>query len=281
MAEKKLNHYIPRLILKNWVTTNDENRKGVYVFDTKKNKSYFSEAEGKRAFSFAIGNDLYVPKINDERRLELEDWFGGLENTSANAIRKIASNENEPLFSNRDETVKFAMALMSFKYRTKFVIEKMSSYLEENPEYLKLIRSRLDNNKELIILEHIVNATTHATLELSHFEMIAWKSNNKSLIFGDVPFLDNVADGYSFMPITNKIFISLRSIMGESRYTILECEDEMIHSLNLAIASNSVNWIIADNISQIEEYEPELKNNIDRGFVYTPLKFPMRGSTFR
>ncbi len=281
MPEKKNNHYIPKLILKHWITKNSENRKGVYVLDTTKDKSYFSSSAGKRAFSFAIENDLYVPKIEDERRVELEDWFGGLESTLAKTILKLNSASQEPLFQSQDEMTKFVLALFSFKHRTKYVIEKHRKYLEENPEKLKLISGRSDDNKELILLENIVNATTHDTIKLSSFEMVVMKSKGKSLIMGDMPFLENIVDGFNFLPLTNKVFIGFRSIGESSFYKVQEPSDELVGSLNSAIASNSRYWIVADNKSQIEKYEKELKSNLENEPIYTPITFQMRGSTFK
>lgn len=281
MPQKKNNHYIPRLILKHWVTKNSEDRKGVYVLDTAKNKSYFSSSEGKRAFSFAIGNDLYVPKIEDERRVELEEWFGGLESTLAKTILKLNSTNQKPLFQSQDEMTKFVLALFSFKHRTKYVIEKHRKYLEENPDKLKLISGRTDDNKELILLENIVNATTHDTIKLSNFEMVVMKSKGKSLIMGDMPFLENIVDGFNLLPITNRIFIGFRSIRESSFYNVQESSDKLVESLNYAIASNSKYWIVADNKIQIEKYGEELKTNMDKEPIYTQITFPMRGSTFK
>tara|TARA_R110001583_G_scaffold1342_3_gene11037 strand:+ start:406 stop:1251 length:846 start_codon:yes stop_codon:yes gene_type:complete len=281
MPEKKNNHYIPKLILKHWVTKNSENRDGVYVLDAVKGKSYFSSSKGKRGFSFAIGNDLYVPKIEDKRRVELEDWFGGLETTLAQVISKLSLDETKPLFQSYDEMVKFVLALFSFKHRTKYVIDKHKKYLTENPDKLKLISGRTDDNEELILLENIVNATTHDAINLSNFEMRVMKSKGKSLIMGDMPFLENVVDGFNFLPLTNKIFIGFRSIREKSFYTILESGDDLVESLNFAIASNSKYWIVADNISQIRKYEKELEDNLDKEPIYTPITFPIRGSTFK
>lgn len=280
MPEKKNNHYIPKLILKHWITSNSQNRKGVYVYDTEKNRSYFSESEGKRGFSFAIGNDLYIPKVNEKRRLELENWFGGLEKTLDKTILKLNSEKNEPLFTSQYEVAKFILALCSFKHRTRYVIEKNRKFLDENPDKIKLISGRTDENKELILLENIVNATNHDAIKLSNFEMIVMRSKNKSLILGDMPFLEDVVDGFNFLPITNKIFVGFRSTKEESFYNIQECSDELVESINFAIASNSKYWIVADNINQIRIYEEELKNNSEKESIYTPINFPMNGSTY-
>lgn len=275
MADKKNNHYIPKLILKHWITKNTENREGVYVYDTAKEKIYFSSAKGKRAFSFAIVKDLYVPKIKGERRVELEDWFGGLESTLDKTILKLNSATQESLFTSEDELKKFLLALFSLKHRTKYVIEKHREFIEANPAKLKLISGRNDNNKELILLENIVNATTYDMLELSNFEMVVMKSKGISLILGDMPFLENIVDGFSFVPLTNKVFIGFRSIRESSYYTIQEPGDQLVDSLNAAIASNSKYWIVSDNKFQIEEYKEKLKNNLDKESLYTPITFPM------
>jgi hypothetical protein len=115
---------------------------------------------------------------------------------------------------------------------------------------------------------------------LSNFEMIVMRSKGNSLIYGDMPFLENIIDGFNFLPLTNKIFIAFRPTGSKSFYKFKECDDKMVDSLNFAIASNSRYWIAADNGDQIEKYERELKNNEDKEPFITPIKFPMSGSTF-
>ena len=221
-----------------------------------------------------------MPKIEEKRRFELEDWFGGLETILSKTILKLNAENKKPLFNSETEMAKFVLALFSFKHRTKYVIDNTEKYLNENPDKLKLISGRTDNNEELILLENIVNATTHDTMKLSNFEMIVMKSKGKTLIMGDMPFLENITEGFNFLPLTNKIFIGFRSIKEKSFYHIQEAEDKLVESLNFAIASNSRHWIVADNISQLDKYEEELKGNLDKDPIYTPITFPMRGNTF-
>ena len=90
---------------------------------------------------------------------------------------------------------------------------------------------------------------------LSNFEMIVMRSKGNSLIYGDMPFLENIIDGFNFLPLTNKIFIAFRPTGSKSFYKFKECDDKMVDSLNFAIASNSRYWIAADNSDQIEKYE--------------------------
>jgi len=281
MPEKKNNHYIPKSILKYWVTKNEKNKKGVYVFDLKKNKSYFSEPFGRRAFSFAIENDIYVPVIEGKRRLELEEWFAGLENTLAITVKKIESDTNSTLFKSKKEMDKFILALFSFKHRTKYVVKNIEKYLKNNPKYLKLITGKKDNSSEVILLENIVNAINHDAIKLSRFEMIIMKSKENSFIYGDLPFLENIIDGYNFMPLTNKILIAFRSTKEKSFYKKYECENKMVESINFAIASNSENWIVADNLNQIIKYQSELKTKTDDETVYVPFNFALNGNYFK
>lgn len=249
--------------------------------DAEKNKKYFSESSGKKGFSFAIGKDLYVPKIANERRMELENWFGGLENTLARTIKKIKSEANKPLFESPMEMNKFVLALFSFKHRTKFVIEKNKELLSSNPYLKDQISGEADRDADLVILENIVNATTADYIRFPRFELVVMESKGDSLIYGDMPFLEEIVDGFNFLPVTNKIFLAFRKINEASFYYYETCEDELVDSLNFSIASNSVNWIIADNVQQINKYEDSFKENIDVSSKFVPIEFPIRGYLFK
>lgn len=281
MPIKQNNHFVPSLILKHWVTLNQDNRKGVYVLDAEKNKKYFSESEGKKRFSFAIATDLYVPIIDGERRVELEDWFGGLEGVLDRTIRKLKSDKKGPLFDSNSEMTKFVLALLSFKHRSKYILEKNREYLEKNPSQIKLIGGEDQSNLKLSLLENIVNSTTYDLVKLSNFKMVVMKSKGDSLIIGDLPFIEDSIDGFNFLPLTNKIFIGIKSVIGKSYYEEGECDNKMVDSLNYAIASNSRYWMVADNIAQIEKYEEEFKNNLDSESIYIPIDFPMQGGRFK
>lgn len=65
-------------MLRQWVTY-DQGRYGAYQYDMGKKKINFASARKKGAFSFASHDNFYVPTIHEQRRLEIEHWFGGLE----------------------------------------------------------------------------------------------------------------------------------------------------------------------------------------------------------
>ena len=69
MPKKKNNHFIPRMILKYWVTTNSENRKGVYVLDTIKIKATFLHLREKEGFHLQLGMIYMCRKLKRKEGL--------------------------------------------------------------------------------------------------------------------------------------------------------------------------------------------------------------------
>ncbi|MFK8055209.1 MAG: DUF4238 domain-containing protein [Saprospiraceae bacterium] len=278
----KNNHYMPRMLLKHWVTDDEtKTREGVYVLDAEKEKTYFSTSKGKKAFSFAIKKDLYVPRIADKRILDLEKWFGSLENSLSKTITKIIADSHKPLFSNNIDLSKFVLAIFSIKHRSRFQIEKNRELLTNNPDILELVKCRPDNNLELILLENLMNSIEQDSRSLPNFEMVVMESIDTDLIFGDLPFLDNIADGFSFVPITCKHFIAIRNTTKESFYTKETCSRELTESINRSIASKSRYWIISNNRDQLLQYTKEFKQNQDVTARFKPAKFNMRGLIFK
>lgn len=273
-------HYIPKLILKHWKTKNEENREGVYALESNKDQITFSNPTGQRAFSFAIDDYLYVPLINGERREELEDWFGSLENVLDKTIRRFNSDEIS-LFETVADRDKFVLAILSFNHRSKSTIETVKKFLKENPRQLEQITAQNNYQIDLVILENIVNQTTHDAAALGNFELVILMAKGEALIMGDRPFLENCIEGFSFLPLTNKIAIGIRKTKGQSVYVKREATVQQIASLNYMIASKAKYWLVAEDEDQLRKYEEEFQNNLDSEVEFNPSHYLRHGNTFR
>ena len=100
MAKKKCNHYIPICLLKNWETHNGH-RYGVHTFLIKENKKIFSNTRSNNRcsqYKFAMAKYFYVPDVDGERKINMEEWFKEIENTIAKAIKTFKGDISKPIF---------------------------------------------------------------------------------------------------------------------------------------------------------------------------------------
>lgn len=94
---KKNNHYIPKCLLKRWVTNNGV-YDGVHCLDLRAKKIEFGSANGKSAYSFASLDNLYILDGDSEKKENLENWLSGLENSISLFIDKVERGQTEHLF---------------------------------------------------------------------------------------------------------------------------------------------------------------------------------------
>jgi hypothetical protein len=280
MPEKKHNHFLPRLILKNWITSNGK-RDGVNVYDVNKNRIYISEPYGKRGFSFAIEDNLYVANIDGVRRVDVEYWFSDLENVLDQVINKLKNDSNTSLFKYREEMDRFVLSIVSIQHRTKIAINKNLELINKKPKIKKLLYEYDAKSDEQLILENIINASKASAAEFSNFELIIVKSKAESIIFGDNPYLQNVVNGFDFVPLTNRIYIGIRKTTRKSFYNYMIANDELLENFNTLIASNSHEWIISDSVQQLEKYSKFMNKDVKGESKFIKNTYPIFGSSFK
>jgi hypothetical protein len=278
MPEKQLNHYIPRLILKHWEKPITGNRFGVSVYDIKKQRFFIGESRGRKAYSFAIIKNLYVPVIDDSRRIELEDWFSGLEGTLATAIRGYTDSQL-PAFTDLTGVGKFLMAIFSFKYRTRSFIEHVMKFLEDNPT----IKTGHDAAKSvlLIALENIINAVRNDVAAHSGCDIMVYKSAMASFIVSDSPYLDNITDGLSLLVLSNKLLLAIKkNNLGHLRFNISPCSDDFVQTSNKLIAEHAQYWLVGESQEHLEPYKTQADQPYHVTIHYSPVDHLATGFYF-
>ncbi len=276
--EKRNNHIIPRVILKQWNSFN-QNRFGVYCYEIADKKTIFSESKGKRGYSFAIEEDFYIPKIQNERKVNVENWFAGMEDMLGLVIKRLNVETEKSFFKNREEFTKFSMALFSLKHRTKYRIEQIIKHLIGNPEQKKLVQASLDRDVHLVALENLVHAITDDTIGYANYELLVCRNTMGDLIIGDEPFMAEVVDGYNFVTLSPYFFIAFRK-HGKSTFAYLPSNEKMIDTLNRTMAQNARYWVVAQREEVLSKYiETALlpKEELDPGFQ--KVRYLNRGYT--
>ena len=278
MAAKKNNHFIPRFMLNAWARTNDLGRFGVDYYDIERSKYLFSEGTGKKAYSFAIVNDGYVPVIGDQRRTNLEDWFSGLEGTLANAIRKFMLNDINYL-GDKETYTKFMLAVLSFKFRTQAFVKYCEAFLKSNPD----IRQFHDPEKPigLIVLENVVNATCEALAQYGHCDFQIITAREDKFITGDMPFVENAMDGWDWLILSNKMMLMIRgNNLNHPRIDFLPVTDVLVNLVNQQNAWQARYWIVGDSASQLAKYKGNADNIRPLAIKYDPVTFLTHGFYF-
>lgn len=139
-------------MLKQW-STKQNDRDGIYVYEEGMKELYFSSAKGGGGFSFAVEPYFYVPKIDELRATNIEDWLAGIESTFANVIKKLASRDAKFLVRSKDEFHKLLLAVFSLNTRTKDGFLRVRRHLQENPSLKEDIEMVKNRALDLVILK--------------------------------------------------------------------------------------------------------------------------------
>ncbi len=278
MAEYKNNHITPKCLLRQWLTRSDE-RQGVYTFEAEKQRQYFSADGGRKALSFALEQYFYVPLHNNERIYVVEKWLSDIEGTLNTFIGSLAKGHEGSILRTEQEFHKLLLALFSLNTRTKFDIEIMKSFMQENPDIKKMVEMENDRDIEIAALENMVNSTIELALRYRQCEIVVCKNNTGNLILGDRPFLLEIFDGYSFLPLHPNFFIMISKGAGTPHFTYYdETNDSMIEILNKAVSQNSKHWLIAKDESLLKNYTPLFgKSDKESKPYFHPVQYLQQG----
>lgn len=270
--EKKNNHYIPKCLLKRWLTNNGRNN-GVHVLDIPSKSIDYSSSNGRKAYSFASINNLYVLTKEDERLSNLENWFDGLENSLSLFIDKVSRKESD-LFKHIGHMNKLIMSLASFKFRSRYLFEKGIQYLEQNPE----IKNEFNGKSSFqIILENVVNGTTDLANQLFPVEFIVLESKVPILLC-DRPLLFNLVDGYSFIALSPNQVLAFKKIKGESIIRYDSLDEKLSKSLNAITIDRARDWIVSFDKKELEQIKTDNKfDNFDDNIEFTEIKTLIKG----
>jgi len=270
---KKNNHYIPRCLLKRWLTNNGT-YDGVHYLDIRTKKIGFSSANGRKAYSFASVDNLYILDADSNRKANLEDWFSGLENSFSLFIDRVERKQSEEIFKEPKHLTLLMMGLISFEFRSPYVIKQGIEFLNDNPDIL----NDFDGKSPFqIILENVVIGTTEYANQYPQVEFVISKSPSPILLV-DRPLVLDDDDQFSIFPLTPELVLSFKRVLGTSTITYNEISDELAQQLNNTLIVQARNWIVSNDLSQLENIE--VKDTPDDKVIFEKIKHLMRGYEF-
>ncbi|MEM9454550.1 MAG: hypothetical protein AAGF11_10250 [Myxococcota bacterium] len=257
MTEYKKNHTLPKMMLKYWVDPGAPHE-STHVYDIRKKKKFLSTGRGKTAFSFAIQNDLHIPRIEGNRATALEQWFSNLEGSLADFIRQ-AHNMKVP-FSFRTNTgfTKAIMGLVALEYRSRYNLDLIQKQLWNDSRLLSDLTSGDGTEPKRATLENLIHLVTERATAIrpTKFEFLHAPADI-SWITCDRPCLDLTWESApaKLVVLTNKtIAIYQQSSCAEDiiRHTTLE-DHKAVEATNRDIALNARDWIVADSACLLDQ----------------------------
>lgn len=270
---KKNNHVIPRCLLKQWVTFEDD-RYGVNVYEIPKKKYSYSSPLSQRGYSFAIEEYLYVPIDEDERSNKLEDWLGSLETTLDTFILKIKEGGGKTLFNTLEEYGKLLMALLSFANRSVYDINLLKKHYTDNPEDKLKVCPDPRIGVELLVLQNLVYSVTELAQEYKNCRITVYVNDKGNFLLCDRPFLNEPIPYVSFLPITPYLCLSIDRTKPNF-YVYENIPEPLLNKINETIVQRARNWMIAKDKKDLERYAPLCRSfDLTDRFETFKIKYP-------
>jgi Protein of unknown function (DUF4238) len=240
----KRNHIIPRCMLDYWVDNSGE-YPGVHVYDINKKQIYKSEARGKKAFSFAFEDDLYIADINRQRAVSVERFLASIEGTLSQFIA-LAQNRS-PINMDEREVAKLLMAFQSMELRSRYSFQLIGNYINgqqmAKPEKVKKL-----------VLENFIDCVTTMAKKFVPLELTIVNSGEDSWLLSDRPYYYSPDIEHNLLVLSNKVLVGYRKSPNDFRYVYTDTPS--VGEINRMIVLQARDWIASDNLGLLQNHIP-------------------------
>jgi hypothetical protein len=239
----KRNHYIPKCILQFW-KSEIETKSVVNYYDCREKVKSTSLTTGRKAYKFAIIEDLYVPFVNGDRNVFMEsELLHSLEDKLIYIARHFHYHQGDLPLKTEEEIYQIEMAFISMSLRSRYNICQFIEYVNIHPDLKEELSINIDDDSKKIILEMIINQIHDLTLKYHPIEIIVYYFSDGGLIYCDRPNI--IIDGFQCLGLTNKVFLMYRK--GDSfRFKYVTGSNNHKFFFNYGLALNSRDWIISE-----------------------------------
>lgn|GEM_PF-2664139 len=258
MAEYKKNHYMPKVILKNWVVPG-ASYEGVHVYEIDQKKFSFSASKGGSGFSFAIVNDLYVPILEGERVVDAEKWLSGLESAIGSVLPTILSG-GEIKYSDHMMAVKFVMGLLSLQYRSEYVLSRFREAVEKDPEVQAFLGLHSDRTVDQVVVENIVNSVDDFFRQLLPVKMRIFQPTSGEFIVTDRPVIPEDYVGERIIVVAPKVAIALSKGPPPFGFQYVPIDQGFVETINDILATQARSWIAGSSDEIVKKYTAVVGN---------------------
>jgi len=252
MPELRRNHYVPQFMLKHWATQGPKYL-GVHCYSIRESRTTFENAKGSGAFSFASGNDLYVPEIEGERATAMEKWFSGLEDTLAVLVKQARAKTDQIRLRKAIDSTKISMALAGLECRSRYDICLMEEAITKTPALREVISNNPERGVRRLVLENIINGVTERAGRLGPIEL-SFLHTKRRFICSDRPFFNSPDISHRFVILTDTCMVAYAPSESQFRYQHVDATDGFVDEVNKQIAMNARDWLIASDLKQLDQY---------------------------
>ncbi|MGE3682323.1 MAG: DUF4238 domain-containing protein [Bdellovibrionales bacterium] len=252
MPEYKKNHYIPKVLLKNWVVSG-ATYEGVHVFEIEPKKFSFSASRGGSGFSFAIINDLYVPILEGERIVDAEKWLSGLEGSIGKILPMLLAS-TDIRYESHLEAVKFVMGLLSLQYRSEYILSRVRETVATDPDAQQFLGLHSGRTVDQIVVENIVNSVDEFLREMAPVKMRIFQPTSGEFIVSDRPVLDEDYVGERIVVVAPKVAIALSKGTQPFEYQYVPINEDFTHQINDLVATQARSWIAGSSEMLVQKY---------------------------
>jgi len=257
--EYKRNHFIPRFMIEYW-SNPQMPHKGVHVYDIQKLRAYVSAGNGKKPYSFATADDLYVHCADGPRAVGLERWFSGLEGALAALIRQI-HDRKDPIVCPTSERTKVLMAILGLECRSPYNLRMIEKKLSSDEHLRKILDPDSAAPAEQQVLENIVHQVSDNVSEYTPTEMVFMVAPaSRSWLLCDRPYFHDPAFEYRFVVLTSKILLGFKKSEDVHNCEYIEASPEFFDALNHRMALQARAWLVADSPSSLAKFEAVVKS---------------------
>jgi len=249
--EYKHNHYIPRFILNSWCIEG-HNYNGVHVYEILKQKKTFSDCKGKKGYSFALIDNMYIPVINDKRATSVEKWFQSHEYNLSYLINSIDNDKIGNANITDENFIKIIKAIIGLEYRSGYVLDKTRKEILS----LNILKDNYDIKKAT--LENMIDTITEITYGFLPAHVMITHLRNKELLLSDRPVVDG--GDFKIAAVGRKLMVQI----FKSSYPLIMFKKEdpdFVDVINECIVKNARNWLVAGSKDLLNKYIPFFKTN--------------------
>ena len=256
----KHNHFIPRFMIKYWSDPQTPH-KGVHVYDIGKHRAYVSAGDGRRPYSFAIADDLYVHCADGPRAVGLERWFSGLESALAPLVRQIHDRKDPIVCPTSTAWTRVLMAILGLECRSPYNLQMIQKKLSSDDDLRRILDPDAVAPAEQQVLENIVHQVSDKVSEYTPTEMLFMVAPaSRSWVLCDRPHFHAPASRYRYVVLTSKIVLRFKKSEDVHNYEYVEVTPGDFDAFNHEIALQARAWLVADSPSNLAKFGAVVKS---------------------
>jgi hypothetical protein len=285
--QHKRNHYVPQFMLRYWTTHPvDKSHEGIFVYDIERREKSFARSAGRRSFSFAAANDLYVPKFDHGRAVELEKWLGASESALALLARQAHARKQNLDLGDGLSMAKMLTAVFSLECRSPYMLARLEEAVRTDPAFRERFGAAESDDPKQVVLQNLPNYTHDLSLQMTPPGFTIVHSDGGGVLVGDRPYFYDPGIGQRFFALTNKVILAVERVEKEVLYKYVDAKPDFVDFFNTELALQARSWIAAESeeildryVSVVESPEWKRRRESDRAVV-EPLEYLNTGWRF-